>query len=147
MRSLSDFVADYCTSEHYLFLDPDLKEHADSLLSYWCQETGDELSEERFEASLKKVARLDMPLPVRKAFPELLQAFLSYVSTTGRFPEADRWAKWIPQLETDYVERFREDGSVRGETVRKKFAKVGRNDPCPCGSGQKFKKCCMGLMA
>lgn len=23
-----------------------------------------------------------------------------------------------------------------------KAAKVGRNDPCPCGSGQKFKKCC-----
>lgn len=22
-------------------------------------------------------------------------------------------------------------------------AKVGRNDPCPCGSGKKFKKCCM----
>ncbi|MEW6745997.1 MAG: SEC-C metal-binding domain-containing protein [Planctomycetota bacterium] len=22
--------------------------------------------------------------------------------------------------------------------------KVGRNDPCPCGSGQKYKKCCMG---
>ncbi len=21
-------------------------------------------------------------------------------------------------------------------------AKVGRNDPCPCGSGRKFKKCC-----
>jgi uncharacterized protein YecA (UPF0149 family) len=20
---------------------------------------------------------------------------------------------------------------------------VGRNDPCPCGSGKKFKKCCM----
>ncbi|HRD91345.1 MAG TPA: SEC-C metal-binding domain-containing protein, partial [Accumulibacter sp.] len=20
--------------------------------------------------------------------------------------------------------------------------KVGRNDPCPCGSGRKFKKCC-----
>jgi SEC-C motif len=23
-------------------------------------------------------------------------------------------------------------------------AKVGRNDPCPCGSGRKFKKCCLG---
>jgi len=23
-----------------------------------------------------------------------------------------------------------------------KAAKVGRNDPCPCGSGEKFKKCC-----
>lgn len=22
--------------------------------------------------------------------------------------------------------------------------KVGRNDPCPCGSGKKFKKCCLG---
>ena len=21
--------------------------------------------------------------------------------------------------------------------------KVGRNDPCPCGSGKKYKKCCM----
>ena len=21
--------------------------------------------------------------------------------------------------------------------------KVGRNDPCPCGSGKKFKKCCL----
>lgn len=25
----------------------------------------------------------------------------------------------------------------------KPFAKVGRNDPCPCGSGKKFKKCCL----
>lgn len=23
--------------------------------------------------------------------------------------------------------------------------KVGRNEPCPCGSGKKFKKCCVGL--
>ncbi|MDA3895171.1 MAG: SEC-C metal-binding domain-containing protein [Desulfobacteraceae bacterium] len=21
-------------------------------------------------------------------------------------------------------------------------SKVGRNDPCPCGSGKKYKKCC-----
>lgn len=30
----------------------------------------------------------------------------------------------------------RQDPYVRDE------AKVGRNDPCPCGSGRKFKKCC-----
>ena len=23
------------------------------------------------------------------------------------------------------------------------FKSVGRNDPCPCGSGKKFKKCCL----
>lgn len=27
-------------------------------------------------------------------------------------------------------------------TVRRASPKVGRNDPCPCGSGLKFKKCC-----
>ena len=28
------------------------------------------------------------------------------------------------------------------ETIRNDQPKVGRNDPCPCGSGKKFKKCC-----
>jgi preprotein translocase subunit SecA len=27
-------------------------------------------------------------------------------------------------------------------TYKRSGAKVGRNDPCPCGSGKKFKKCC-----
>jgi len=27
-------------------------------------------------------------------------------------------------------------------TIRRKEKKVGRNDPCPCGSGKKYKKCC-----
>ena len=30
----------------------------------------------------------------------------------------------------------------RPETVRRSGAKVGRNDPCPCGSGKKYKNCC-----
>jgi uncharacterized protein YecA (UPF0149 family) len=31
--------------------------------------------------------------------------------------------------------------SQKQETVVRE-AKVGRNDPCPCGSGKKYKKCC-----
>ena len=27
-------------------------------------------------------------------------------------------------------------------TIKRDFPKVGRNDPCPCGSGKKYKKCC-----
>ena len=30
----------------------------------------------------------------------------------------------------------------KGTTVVHKDDKIGRNDPCPCGSGKKFKKCC-----
>jgi len=29
------------------------------------------------------------------------------------------------------------------ETVQRSARKVGRNDPCPCGSGQKYKRCCL----
>jgi preprotein translocase subunit SecA len=34
-----------------------------------------------------------------------------------------------------------EDG--KGVTVRREGKKVGRNDPCPCGSGKKYKRCCL----
>ncbi len=35
------------------------------------------------------------------------------------------------------------DGTDQKRTVRKTQAdKIGRNDPCPCGSGKKYKKCC-----
>ena len=34
------------------------------------------------------------------------------------------------------------DGSEKGRTVRNKAKKIGPNDPCPCGSGKKYKNCC-----
>ncbi len=35
------------------------------------------------------------------------------------------------------------DGYVHGaEPYRREHAKVGRNEPCTCGSGKKYKKCC-----
>ena len=36
----------------------------------------------------------------------------------------------------------RGDEGQRVTTVKRTGAKVGRNDPCPCGSGKKYKKCC-----
>ena len=34
------------------------------------------------------------------------------------------------------------DGTVSKTVVKTKSQKIGRNDPCPCGSGKKYKKCC-----
>jgi uncharacterized protein len=34
---------------------------------------------------------------------------------------------------------------VPGHVSQARKKKTGRNDPCPCGSGKKFKKCCAGL--
>jgi preprotein translocase subunit SecA len=33
-------------------------------------------------------------------------------------------------------------GEGKVKTIRRASKKVGRNDPCPCGSGKKYKKCC-----
>ena len=37
-----------------------------------------------------------------------------------------------------------EEGGMFGkvETYRREVPKIGRNDPCPCGSGKKYKRCC-----
>jgi preprotein translocase subunit SecA len=39
-----------------------------------------------------------------------------------------------------------EDGggevATKIKTIVNEMPKVGRNDPCPCGSGKKYKKCC-----
>ena len=32
-------------------------------------------------------------------------------------------------------------GTLLHKTVRRDEPKVGRNDPCPCGSGKKYKRC------
>ncbi len=37
---------------------------------------------------------------------------------------------------------FKAGGTNKGFTARKTGKKVGPNDPCPCGSGKKYKKCC-----
>jgi hypothetical protein len=41
----------------------------------------------------------------------------------------------IPLIELELMSNRSQEG---------KEHKVGRNDPCPCGSGKKYKKCCMG---
>ena len=37
---------------------------------------------------------------------------------------------------------FFETGSLVTDTVVRETPKVGRNEPCPCGSGKKYKQCC-----
>jgi preprotein translocase subunit SecA len=52
----------------------------------------------------------------------------------------------IRQVETNLEEDAEPSGNGNGATTATgpRFApKVGRNDPCPCGSGKKYKKCCI----
>ena len=54
------------------------------------------------------------------------------------------WLYELPQWDALLTEDVRKDlykkQKLSGTVVKDK--KVGRNDPCPCGSGLKYKKCC-----
>ncbi len=54
------------------------------------------------------------------------------------------WLYNLPQWDSIYSEEERKklykEQKLSG-TIRKE-KKIGRNDPCPCGSGKKYKKCC-----
>lgn len=147
MSILSEAANDYCTSEHFFFLDTQLKEHAVVILDCWCQTVGDDLASISIESSLQQMMRLDLALEIRQAVPSLLQGFFEYLESRAGFPQAAQWSIAVVQAADGYQANFRQDGSVKGQTVRKKFADVGRNAPCPCGSGLKFKKCCIELLS
>lgn len=61
-----------------------------------------------------------------------------------------RW-QWLRLEEIPFCERPELEAlaaslrEARVETALLKTSKVGRNEPCPCGSGKKFKKCCLGI--
>jgi uncharacterized protein YecA (UPF0149 family) len=62
--------------------------------------------------------------------------------------EPDGAAEPARLAEPPRLGRARESGSGRSlrpaaaPAIAATRAKVGRNDPCPCGSGKKYKKCC-----
>lgn len=144
------FVDEYLASEHQMFLDAGVTEHAEGILRGFFSAAGtlgirspDALRASQVESILfGGLGRLDLPLPARRAAPEVLEGFFAYLKDTGRYPAAGAWRECVAALADKYRAALREDGSVRGETYRKASSEVGRNDPCFCGSGLKYKKCC-----
>lgn len=57
------------------------------------------------------------------------------------FKSIRQMKKWMKNHET---ELRAENGTApaKVETVVHQGPRIGRNDPCPCGSGKKYKKCC-----
>ena len=57
------------------------------------------------------------------------------------FKSIRQMKKWMK----DHEAELRAEGNAnmpKVETVVHEGPKIGRNDPCPCGSGKKYKKCC-----
>jgi hypothetical protein len=151
-KSITD---DFLSSQQFLFVDPHQQPYAEKILETFADACGARTacSPETFsivdleEILLNRMTRIDTPLNVRRMVPKLLHGFFDYLAQSGRYPPAGAWTGWVSALEEKYQSKFRDDGSVRGKTFRKRYTDVNRNDPCPCGSGKKFKKCCMKIIS
>jgi SEC-C motif domain protein len=69
----------------------------------------------------------------------------AYVSFEAQFTQAgkDQSHKEKGLFEREYGQwRFVTGQDLKNPTVRYETPRTGRNEPCPCGSGKKYKKCC-----
>ncbi len=97
------------------------------------------------------VATINHGFSAREARAEgMPQTFLDPLHANAPFAEGllatvrgllQRDAAWHQRLEGHYAMVKRDVGMVVAAPVRRVGPKVGANDPCPCGSGKKYKKC------
>lgn len=86
---------------------------------------------EEIEKTEKYVRRLKLAYPKDEAVDMVLEA-LDYVNSVRQMDED--FSVW------DMMEGKTPKSNI--VTFKREQPKVGRNDPCPCGSGKKYKKCC-----
>jgi len=91
-----------------------------------------------------------------KNVPEILSKLLVFLEKEGHIHNGNELAaiakknsrsflKLIPKKKKTATKKTAKKTKVTKKKITKKpepEIKVGRNDPCPCGSGKKYKKCC-----
>jgi uncharacterized protein len=86
---------------------------------------------------------------------EVDELLFPFIVLAGELPDKEQrqfkpaeWQELVKSCEEtigDAIVEIREYWNVLRNppaTVRRESPKTGRNDPCPCGSGKKFKRCC-----
>ncbi len=86
--------------------------------------------------------------PLARQVPAVLTAYLEYLQenevVTAAYEQRQGLEQNLPAFQNAVAEG---PGAIsgKGKTIVHRAEKTGRNDPCPCGSKKKFKKCCMGM--
>lgn len=113
----------------------------------------DQLTESDLKTGLLQgTAQLVLPQEVHDKAVELCALFVEYLQRQGRMAGGRTLASFVRALRSSY--KVKAAGSVatatgdapKGNTFVKPGSKLGLNDPCPCGSGLKYKKCCKRLL-
>ncbi|MGB9722189.1 MAG: SEC-C metal-binding domain-containing protein [bacterium] len=87
-----------------------------------------------------------------KEFPTTLVKLLDFLNANGYIKNASQLKKVVNENQKEFSkiiqakkiqEPLKSDKrTTKQSSIAKEGLKVGRNDPCPCGSGKKYKKCC-----
>ena len=83
-----------------------------------------------------------------RMFEEMMARVRTETVRTLYLVQAARQEENLPRRRQQPITMGRgteQDQPARAVTARREGAKVGRNDPCPCGSGKKYKKCCASV--
>lgn len=147
-----NWAGDFAESFGVGFLDPSVRDFVPDILAHFGASVRkidpdfpDDVSPGTFATVITEVMpRLTLPDDARPHVPEVIARFLEFLLESGRVGEGADWAAQVRVIARSYGERLKPDGGVKGVTIRKPAdaSPVGRNDPCPCGSGKKYKKCC-----
>ena len=77
--------------------------------------------------------------------PQIKQRFIDIAKRMEKdgvdFKSIRQMKKWMKEHEAE-LRAENATGVQKVETVVHEGPRIGRNDPCPCGSGKKYKKCC-----
>jgi hypothetical protein len=143
-----DFSESFAASQ----LDPDVRTSISEILTHFGNAVRridrsfpDKVSSGTFATVLAEVMpRLNLPASARPHVPEVIARFLEYLQESGRVGEGDEWAAQVRVIDRSTGERGRPVATSKAIPIRNPGAGglPGRNDPCPCGSGKKYKKCC-----
>ena len=79
-----------------------------------------------------------MPATVRAELPALCGSFLGQLEDVGRLSGGRLLGAYVRALK----DAFADAASGKRKPVVRPGSRIGRNDPCPCGSGKKYKECC-----
>jgi hypothetical protein len=147
---IENWAGDFCASDRFAQVKGPVREHAANLLvaflSRACEARGKdpgEVEEPDVKAGLLEgAAKLAIPEAARGEVPALCALFLEEMQQEGRIAGGRALGLFLKALKEPYLEAA---GGKQKPYVAPAKA-IGRNDPCPCGSGKKYKKCCLGRL-
>ena len=142
-QTIATWASDFLETAAYGDLPAPAKEYAQEILPAFLERACAERDVEPrdIQESDLKPALLegvgDLPASVRAVVPDLCASFLQELEAQGRLGGGRTLGLYVRALRGAYEERS------SPKPLRNPGAKIGRNAPCPCGSGRKYKNCCM----